>query len=410
MKLSEYQKDAFLAWMYAERYVNDGSPSGFTHYGSVDPEYCPGGNEGSFGLPVYAMGREEVTAIGNPSAMWQDLGIHDAGGSVPFPIHPAVLLDLKNHEALRRNEAVKVVGAIPTASVRTVAVRNNDGASFWKLHFPRTIGRFVRDLPLYKWLASIDTSREIVELLSSAPKCMAVLPVIGGVFLEGGAGIAGFGAIQRSAIPYPEKQGAAFMIPCFSLWSKDRTRNGDATMLRQLISKYDYTALQAIESFVGPILRSYRYLAVECGMIPEYNAQNVLFEIQPDSGLIRVVHRDMCDVFKDSAARPLARKRVHPLATYHTTGDGDYGDLFARRSFAYDFKLSQYVLDPMVNEIADCCGHVVGELKEDVKRMAHDIVAWPADYFESSCTGYCYPRKGDVGRNSYEVLEVVDYR
>ena len=76
-------------------------------------------------------------------------------------------------------------------------------------------------------------------------------------------------------------------------------------------------------------------------------------------------------------------------------------DFYERKSFAYDFKLSHYLILPILKAIAKGNETTLRDLKSVVKEYANSQFAKYNDYFKCPDTWYAYPKKINVDRSVY---------
>ncbi|WP_160050489.1 hypothetical protein [Nocardiopsis sp. FR4] len=370
--------------LYCEAYLNDGSPSGFVP--SIgDVEYSA--SEGSKGIeiPFVSYPRDLVTIVGRlPEWLPSD------SSNVLVPVHP-----LAGHSDVLESPTLRCV---PTASVRTVAVLSpeSDVLGFLKLHFPGKIGRFSRDLYHFKWLASLEASAAL-EQASALAGGIYYLPEDYGWFCEPrlGSSTRGWGTLGRTIGADLLQQP---LIPAFSILAKT-SRNPTYPLLTELRDRLDWTMDAAFENVIGKLIDSYVLLARDWGLLPECNAQNVLYSIGLNGSTCAPVFRDMGDLFKDMVIR--RRRGLSCQFTSYKTIDEDAPDLYERRSFSYDFKLGCYILAPMIAAIATVWSTNQNLL---ICRSADRFRGkWidASSYFRSADTWYSYPDVANVSRSSY---------
>ena len=139
------------------------------------------------------------------------------------------------------------------------------------------------------------------------------------------------------------------------------------------------------------------------GYIFEDNAQNVIFELSNDLDQIRIVRRDFADVFNDEEYRQ--NKLEHPLSTYHSLNAGYNDDIQRRRSFAFDFKLCGYVIEPLIRIISLSLDVPLCRLENEVRKLIKKTTVWSDGYFPTDGKAYGYENKASVGRSSYIEIE-----
>lgn len=413
LDLSFIFEHPLLAWMFAEGNLNDGSPSGFGITHNILQAYRPDAD--TFKLPVCQLLKPE-DAIRIGVHLSEPEGSQPRPAPVPIYIHPQFFDSLWQHSVLRQS-SVRYVTAKASSSVRTAWILE-DGMpqSFVKMHFPEIIGRFRRDLKLYGWLASIENSKVISSAISAsrphAPSGFALLRETGGTFVEGDGVIEGFGHIERELTPYPRRadQNRAALIPFFSLSAGAMSQGHDRTLLTKIIVEMGATYDQVISSLIVPLLEGYEYCALQIGLIPECNAQNLLWEVDSSLRACRVVHRDLMGFFKDLDTGLVKDTDSSPLISYHSIGRNLYSDTKLRRSFAFDFKLAKYTLDPLVELLAAHFAKSPISVQADVRDIARQSIPWPDDYFPDDQLAYGYPNEERVNRGGYVSIGAPRYR
>jgi hypothetical protein len=135
-------------------------------------------------------------------------------------------------------------------------------------------------------------------------------------------------------------------VPSFSLVATDETK-ADPTLLDQLLAMNAGDPVAWVrDQLVLPLVQSYLTLTFETGLMPEINAQNLLYDFAPDGTAMPVV-RDMGRVEKLIHVAPqLASLLSAPYKTLDGTSDREYA--LTRHSFSFDFKLMTYVVGPIL--------------------------------------------------------------
>ena len=391
--------DASKVYIFLERYINDGSPSGFTK--NVNDIHSAQRGKESFKLPIYSISYEEGLILGPVTAKWA-LPILNSN-HIPLPIHPDVEHRLLNEKTKFDASPVSFANVAPTSSGRTVFVDENP-PHFIKLHYPYELGRFSRDLHLYKWLSALENSRELQHEIRNFPPELAFLPESAGTYWEGNAENRGFGAIIRDYEALPKLSSSPkLLVPGFSMIFGGAVPSIAPPLIRQVLQGPTTEAEQLnrfLDLLVLPLVRSFCFLSTQIGLIPEMHAQNVLFEYDTKEHSVRVVLRDLGDMFKDYAVRRDHSKHVS-FCSYKSIEPAKDRDLFQRRSFAYDFKLGEYLLFPLGRRFASEFGIspdiVFGAMREAARYVWNK---WPG-YFRGFSTWYDYPREKSVGRDDY---------
>ena len=314
---------------------------------------------------------------------------------MPILIHPDIQgkVDCKFICPENRHKYIDNIEVTPTSSGRTVF--NEEYEFFIKLHYPFILGRFNRDIPLHKWLSSIEISRELDSQKENFPKYLSFLKEYSGIYIE--QKCCSFGTLFRDFQPTPLKRSKnTLLIPAFSLFYKHGT---SPPFLITLLSLTSADVPQLLSLFIKPILKSFIFLACDIGLIPEFNAQNVLFEYNIDENSTRLVIRDMMDFFKDMPIRK-SKELNTSLCSYHSLFENDV-DYYMRRSFAFDFKCSKYLIEPIVHCFCNSVNKNINSVMEYVKEISSSLWKNYPGYFKEKDKWYGYPKEISVNRKSY---------
>jgi hypothetical protein len=357
-------------WRYMEAYVNDGSPSGY--HAKPPYPYSPSICR-TFRLLQVSPPQHEVSTIGAfPNLLDQPM----ASDSVPIFLHP-----LANPPQERMEELGWIHSSfhcVASASGRTVWLYLPQ-YGYWsrwqlKLHYPNILGRLTRPLPFYRAVSGVEVS----NALKSLPRDDSIFEDAS-FMLESAARVwqsqigveNAIGLVVRDTIPYPRISGNSIFIPLFSLWSSDINKRMHRTALEWLQLYSGLTASDLQERLVVLLVRSYCRLAAK-GLHPEMNAQNCLIEASP--ARIRIVFRDLTDAEKNRQAIEIAGLQSSFGLTSKRFVDAriDRAHAEKRLSLSYDFRLGDYVLDPLISTLARHTGTSTRFLESLAKRTFHD--------------------------------------
>jgi siderophore synthetase component len=383
--------ELFHLYLFLERYINDGSSSGFDL--GLPEKYSPF-NKGQFlEIPFFNDDGRKHLQIGTiPNFLGKDFK------KIPFLIHPLIVEEIRDFKNLisRSSQKIKVE---PTASGRTVFWEDGQNKGFIKLHFPLVLGRFNRELNLFRWLSALERSRELFSSLPLFPTSLGFLYDSGGTFHQDQKQKLNFGTIFREATPRPIRKNQTLLIPSFSLFAVTRNNGRGQSVLADFNEEIKIDDEQFLSLFVYPLIDSYIFMISELGIIPECNAQNLLYEYDLKQQTTRIIIRDMGDCFVDFAIRE--RQNLHTnFCSYKTLDPSKHKDIYQRRSFAFDFKLSHYVLLPLIQEYCNVKGYDSLKIITKVKTYFTSKFAEYKDYFNST-KWYSYPNEEGVSRDSY---------
>jgi hypothetical protein len=376
-------------WCWLERRLNNGSPSGF--HSTVSYRHAAAAPDADFALPLIAVRREICTVLGVlPPYFAQSREPVDESSVILVPVHPDVLPDISKESYT----IVDRISVSPTASGRTLAIVDPSyDPHFLKLHYPRTLGRYTRDLSLHKWAQSALIQAHLVnerELLATKPE---ILEENAGVFIEAASTERGWGVIARNA---RTKGDYEFIVPAFSLFYS--SEHGTYPLLNYLKNKYGISpSLLAVA-----LVEAYFDFALNIGYLPECNAQNVAFGVSR-AGRCRPIFRDLGDFYVDYDIR-VKRGLDTGFVDYKTIDEGK-SDLVPRRSVSYDFKLGEYVLRPLaiaseaigLEPAAAVCG--------SVREAATRALAESPAYFGENNVRYSLPKRVGISRYGFEAVD-----
>jgi hypothetical protein len=330
--------------IYLERYVNKGSPSGFTKKSDLLPEHDPFNDSPGFFLPLI---KSETISIGK-------LPLNES----LLPVHPEMI-----QNSMTITDKIFVV---PTSSGRTVFAPNLN--KYIKLHYSKTLGRAPRELTLKRIKRSIYVS----TILENNAHSLLFLPEEGGIYSEKHE----IGAIYRDSVTKPLASFAK--IPFFSLFSEDKHSERDPLILNQILSISDNYA-KLIKSIIGFYIDS----ALRNNLLFEPHAQNLLLAVNKNGTITGTIIRDYLDcVINDT-------KSKHP--DYASVVEPEDPLSSCYNSFCFDFKLGEYVLKP----IEETCKHTHPNFSQDFKEELYDSLKKTGllSKFQERLPAntYCYP-------------------
>lgn len=372
-------------YIYLERYVNCGSPSGFTDKYNTSNQTCPKGPNSSFYL----------CGVKLPS----NIPIQDFGEKTPFFDKWAMLVhpDMINDElfSICTDIDKKAVLVAPTASSRTVKVLDSDGW-FLKLNYKGLIGRIDRQLMKKHAVSAIEVSNIIDKAIKKN-----TLPNVFYFHREVSARVIDlpfndsfyeWGIVFREPMPSPKNSQIKFLIPAFSLFSKDDNFQMDPTILTQLINKQNKPVNDFLfEDIISPIYRSYFNLLLNCGLQLEAHAQNILFAITKDYQVLGIVSKDAESIDKDlSLMCELGIGNKITTTNYKCLKRGDY-NYHIMHSFMFDFKLGEYLINPIIEDAHKNFSFNKQKLIKKIKKFNHSFFKkLPNDFFPLDGKWYSY--------------------
>ncbi len=293
------QADALI---YLERYVDEGARtySRYSQRSETAPPYKPSGKQSSFKLITARIPVDEVQIVeAAPDSRLHNFYICD--GEVRFALHPETWAaeNIPFLDELRKYPQGDAIEVSPTASTRTVLVRNADNLPphFLKLHYPKYVSRFNRRLRRLNICNSVAVTRDIKNICH--PRFAYLPDELGFIF---GTGSDAWGFLVREAHPHPLLQGGS-LIPGFALYGGDLMHPDHPPLLVQMIARAKAEpASFVLDNIMIPVVECWAKAASECGFLLESHGQNTLIEVGDDLMPRRIVHRDF-DVWIDFETR-----------------------------------------------------------------------------------------------------------
>ena len=89
------------------------------------------------------------------------------------------------------------------------------------------------------------------------------------------------------------------------------------------------------------------------------------------------------------------------MSTYHELDQETSTDIHERRSFAFDFKLSTYIIKPLVDAVCKELNWNEVKIYNAIKDFVSSSIIWPQNYFPKDGFAYGYPKHNNVGRLNY---------
>lgn len=386
MLLREIAARPTIARRYMERYVNNGSPSGFTYEYTSSSETSPFGATPSFPLLTASL----------PDLLIEDLGmLPDWLCPGQIPLHP----DMAREELIISNCGnihATPLQVTPTASARTVEVIDPTYTGFVKLSYKGLLGRVDRQISRSHALSAID----VTSILDRATK-EQILPTVFSFLREAGARVGSlntptgtrdeWGTVFREIDPSPRQARTAFLIPAFALFASDVNAPADPPLLNQLFELQKVPADEYLfDNIVAPIVVCYFELLLTCALQFECNAQNVLLGFDSHGNVTTVAFRDFESVDKDvSLSEDLKLGMVFSSSPFKCVHRELY-NYSIKHSFMYDFKLGEYILSPTIGTVPEEAAR--SRLVRRTRDLGRSYVdRLPPSFFPSDGKWYSYP-------------------
>lgn len=384
MNAKELFLDKENNYIYLERYVNNGSPSGF-HSHTTSLETNPFTGKERFPLLEFSDEDIECIHLGNRHELFEK-GVNYA--------HPDSLKS-KNLEKAGRKIIESDFVVSPTAGGRTMLIRTPSLGGFIKLTYDVSrIGRVDRQLTLKHCQSSLEVTKSMKNCIDQGK-----LPKTFSLLLEESSKITilkiedkeyEWGAIHRESKPYPYTNKNTVLIPGFSLFGKDKNNINGEFLINQFIDLSNSNPREYLVNVLKMIVDCYWGVVLNCAFHLECHAQNCLFEVDEEFRVVRIVIKDMDSVDKDI---PLAKHfglNYKWESSPYMCFDGSIYFYSIRPSFIYDFKVGEYLLSPIIDVVASKYKLDKLEIENEIKEYVKENFIWqlPNSYFPADGCWY----------------------
>ena len=330
-------------YLHLERYVNRGSPSGFSFEYTTSQNTMPRSLVDNFSL--YGI---NFTADVSSEIYGEQLSILSKYDMI---VHPDMIEEQELMPFIAYKDSFLKVK--PTASGRTVRIID-EYDYFLKMHYQRLLGRINRVLEKDHAISSIEVSSIISNQIDRRilPNFFYFMREISAKVVE--IPFAGskkdWGIVVREPLPYPNDGQIKFVIPCFSLFSKDIKRENDPTLLCQLFELQNKKIEDFLfENLISPIMTCYFSTILNCGMQMDAQAQNTSIGIDENFQIVGIVFKDAESIDKDI---PLIEKLGLNIQfksnKFKCLTENEYYAIL--HSYFFDFKLGEYLITPIIEE------------------------------------------------------------
>jgi siderophore synthetase component len=173
-----------------------------------------------------------------------------------------------------------------------------------------------------------------------------------------------WGYLIREMIPFPINPDRRALVPGFALYGEDYFNPRAPLLLFELIQDQEPVGF-VLERIMLPIIRHWVACFLKFGYLLEPHGQNVLFELDGENTIRRIVHRDL-SVGIDVRRRREIGLSNDQLNSYNLTEHGAF------HSITYDKFMGSHFFDPLVTA---CQEKYPGVLKADFTGPCRDEFA-----------------------------------
>ena len=405
INIENYVKGYPHSYAYVERYVNDGSISGFSK-NTTSYKTSPKSKYTFFSLLEYKTNNVENVDFGDVDNYLDDTSLL---------IHP----DLIRNDYFKYT-LVNKIKVSPTASGRTLlCIDKRYDPFFIKLAYPKNLGRLVRHLGKEKIESACEVTR-LLKLASDSGKLNSKFSFlkedIGRVFRFNKSMLPfeiddskcnldeyyEYGYLLREFKPYPYVNENEYLIPFFALFSSEYYPGGEKIIYnvnKPLLINIFEKQNKKIDDFllddiIFPLYHTYFDALIYAGIELEAHSQNMLLTIDDNFKIKRIVCRDL-----ESAGRDI------PLMNYFNIcpscnvqykkndfvdkkDDEKYSKYYTMHSFMFDYKLGEYLVSKLIETAHNYYDFSVEELQNRIKTFNKPFIEkLPKDFFPKE---WCY--------------------
>ncbi|MBD5502732.1 MAG: hypothetical protein HDR09_02960 [Lachnospiraceae bacterium] len=365
-------------YLNMERYLNDGSPSGFTQKNNTTEAYNPFSKCSEFRVCGFSIKENNIKCI-------------DYGEMPDWIINDEIIIHPDYEGCFRTYKRSSERMVVPTASSRTVY--SIDEKCYLKLQYNRKLGRLERFFTPEKICNAIKISAILKEKFDMGimPEDIFFMPETFGRIIDFGDDFEKhletryWGMIVRDILPYPlldkcEKR----LIPAFSMFSNNYKENSTKSIIELL---YDFRVQKDMnpkdffmEKIIKPALKLYFEILLNTGFHIEAHAQNILYLLTVEGNTIDIkgaVIRDFESFDKDlNIMRRLGINLRFDAITEKVNDASDIQRYMRRNSFLFDFKFGEYFLSPLL----EYCRKKFPQINVDM--MVQEIKLFNTSYIE----------------------------
>lgn len=404
MLLEQIIDDPQKALIYLERYVNNGSPSGFTCINQTSYETSPASDKDFFCLDMLCED-DLVETIGILPDFFEEFG-----RNIIF-IHPDMnsMYRKKGFHIKRSNIRVS-----PMSSSRTVKFLDFPG--YVKLNYNGIIGRIDRSLTDKHVYSSV----EMTDFLKRALKKgiyhkLSFFPEPGAKLYKSEKDDINIGMVYREEEAFGDKVGEIkYVLPVFSLFAHDKKKL-DEFLLIQLIKKSNKNPEEyVLNDLIYNIIDNYFKLILYEGIQPEWHAQNLLLGINDNHSIVSLIMRDLESIDIDKTLQESIGDCIcFKSYPYKYLNSSQY-NYQIKHSFMYDFKIGEYVFDPIIKCVTDYFKLEQNVIEKSIKEYSRQYIEkLPKDFFPENNSWYSFERvviDRSISKRPYIRNEKAKYR
>ena len=291
----------FPSLIYLDRYRNEGTRTYSIHadYTEARQRYRPNSDHGQFDLPVFEVPCNQLKIYtANPPIELANTYLSE--NKALFCIHPQVIEERRNDPYVKHTLSIGTphvnIVVSPSSSTRTLYVQDHKSPHAIKVHFPFRISRYGRRMRDEVLEQAINLSMELESgIYHFDPKFAFLREVIAvshkNLQSDSPRG-ENWGYLVRDMIPFPAVEAKRHLIPGFALYGRDFFDSEKTLLLFDLIGNREPQSF-VLHNIMLPIIRHWVDCFLHFGFLLEPHGQNVIFEVDANMEIKRIVHRDL---------------------------------------------------------------------------------------------------------------------
>lgn len=404
MLLNQIVNEPQKALLYLERYVNDGSPSGFTHINQTSHETSPASDRDFFFLDLLCV-EDFVETIGILPEFFEEFG-----HGIIF-IHPDMNGMYKDKKFHTKKSSIRVC---PMSSSRTVKFLDFPG--YVKLNYNGIIGRIDRSLTDKHVYSSI----EMTDFLKRALKKgiyhnLSFFPESGAKLYKSEKDDINIGMVYREEKAFGDKVNEIkYVLPMFSLFAHDIKASDDFLLVQLIRESGKNPEEYVLNDLIFNIIDNYFKLLLNEGIQPEWHAQNLLLGIDNHHSVVSLIMRDLESIDIDQTLQEsIGNSTNFKSYPYKYLNSSQY-NYQIKHSFMYDFKIGEYVFDPIIKCVTDYFKLTQDAIEKKIKEYSKQYIEkLPKDFFPENNSWYSFDKvviDRSISKRPYIKNERVKYR
>lgn len=371
MKAKDIFKDIDKAFIYMERYVNDGSPSGWTKKKTTSADTNPLTGKVSFPLVEFNDSQMHSVIIGEDNPIF-------TGVNYCHPDSREYNSEVLQNNSIELNDSKIIVA--PMSGGRTLFVVSDEYTGFIKLTYDvGRLGRVDRQMKYEHCMSSFEVSDTIKKYIDESmfDKTYSILLERSGKVtnIPYGDTIYEWGTMLREYRPYPYVDYKYQLVPGFSLFAKDyysKETLNDECLINQFIALSGIPAKKYLLNVIKISVDAWFQTLLNCAFILELHGQNCYYEVDENYTVRRIVIKDMDSVDKDITLATTLGLRTEwksfPYACFYKDTPEDHPWYYnVRPSYMYDFKLGTYILKPLMDAVCSKYNLNPREIQNEIK-------------------------------------------